>query len=80
MMATTSLSGLDCGARSGFTGAGYWNGGKDWEEVVRMLEDKLETFVKPSYISEFRHQEQFKVYKKKNCSTAPENPILILFP
>lgn len=47
---------------------------------MRMLEDKLETFVKPSYISEFRHQEQFKVYKKKNCSTAPENPILILFP
>lgn len=28
MMATTSLSGLDCGARSGFTGAGYRNGGR----------------------------------------------------
>lgn len=40
---------------------------------MRMLEVKLETFVKPNYISECRHQEQFKVYKKKllNCSRKP---------
>lgn len=44
---------------------------------MRMAEDRVETFIKPRYISEFRHQEQFKVYKK-HCLTARENSILIL--